>query len=127
MNCSDILSPRRGSTLRAMVLFLGLGLGLAAGPLSAAAAERLTTDGKRKSAPVFVGSQEVVFAVHELPNLVALKRLKLKERTQELLHPSLKGHQFDPAFSADGRYHCFALSSTSPQLVLVIQDIREKT
>jgi TolB protein len=84
-------------------------------------------DGKLKSAPVFAGSQEIVFSVHEAPNLVALKRLKLKEGTQEVVHPAVKAHQFDPAFSADGRYHCFAMSSTSPQLVLVIQDSKDKT
>jgi TolB protein len=88
---------------------------------------RLTTDGKRKSAPVFVGSDEIVFAAHEVPNLVALKRLKLKDGTQERLHPGLTAHQFDPAFSPDGRYHCFARSATSPQLVLVIQDNKQKT
>jgi Tol biopolymer transport system component len=87
----------------------------------------LTTDGKLKSAPVFAGNQEVVFAVHEVPNLVALKRLRLNEGTQELVHPAVKAHQFDAAYSRDGRYHCFAMSSTSPQLVLVIQDAREKT
>ncbi len=95
--------------------------------LAAGEAERLTTDGKLKSAPVFASANEVVFAVHDIPNQVVLKRLKLKDRTQELAHPSLKAHQFDPAFSPDGRYHCFSLSSTSPQLVLVIQDTREKT
>jgi TolB protein len=104
-----------------------LTLGLTAGLLHAAGPQRLTTDGTLKSAPVFASRQEIVFAVHEAPNLVALKRLKLKDGTQELLHPTLKAHQFDPAFSADGRYHCFALSATSPQLVLVIQDLVEKT
>jgi TolB protein len=89
---------------------------------------RLTHDGKRKSAPAFApGAGAVVFAVHESPNLVALKRLKLADGSQERVHPSLTAHQFDPAFSADGRYHAFALSSTSPQLVLVILDAREKT
>jgi TolB protein len=88
---------------------------------------RLTTDGKLKFAPVFVGTDEVVFAAHEVPNLVALKRLRLKDGTQERLHPGLTAHQFDPAFSLDGRFHSFALSSTSPQLVLVIQDTKEKT
>jgi Tol biopolymer transport system component len=90
--------------------------------------QRLTRDGKRKLTPAFAaGGREIVFAVHEVPNLVALKRLKLAEGTPERLHPALTAHQFDPAFSADGRYHAFALSSTSPQLVLVIQDTRQKT
>jgi TolB protein len=93
----------------------------------AAEPQRLTSDGKLKFAPVFVGPREVVFAVHDVPNLVALKRLKLADGPAERLHPALTAHQYDPAFSADGRYHCYALSSTSPQLVLVIQDTKEKT
>jgi Tol biopolymer transport system component len=88
---------------------------------------RITDDGKLKLAPVFAaGGREVVFATHEVPNLVAIKRMQLPDGKAERLHPGLAAHQFDPAFSADGRYHCFAMSSTSPQLVLVIQDTREK-
>jgi Tol biopolymer transport system component len=93
----------------------------------ARAPQRITTDGKRKLSPVFANAEEIVFAVHEIPNLVTLKRLKLKDGVQERLHPQLTAHQFDPAFSLDGRYHCFVLSSTSPQLVLVIQDLKQKT
>src|SRR5688572_18954446 len=89
--------------------------------------QRLTHDGKLKFAPVFVaGGGEIVFAVHESPNLVALKRLKLADQSEERLHPQVAAHQFDAAFSADGRYHCYAMSATSPQLVLVIQDTKEK-
>jgi Tol biopolymer transport system component len=95
--------------------------------LKGAEPERLTTDGKLKSAPVFVGRQEVVFSVHDSPNLVALKRLRVKDGTQEKLHPSVTAHQFDPAYSADGRYHGYAMSANSPQMVLVIQDSKEKT
>jgi Tol biopolymer transport system component len=91
----------------------------------AAEPQRLTHDGKRKLAPVFItDGDEVVFAVHESPNLVALKRRKLADGTEERLHPTVAAHQFDPAFSPDGRYHCFVMSSTSPQLVLVIQDTK---
>jgi TolB protein len=119
MSCSDV--PR--VALGGLVLVLCL----AAGPLRAGEPLRLTADGKLKSAPAFAGPEEIVFAVHEAPNLVALRRLKVKEGIQELVHPAVKAHQFDAAYSADGRYHCFAMSSTSPQLVLVIQDAREKT
>jgi TolB protein len=90
--------------------------------------QRLTHDGKLKFAPTFVhGDQELTFAVHEAPNLVAIKRLRLAGGAQERVHPGISDHQFDPAFSADGRYHCFAMSATSPQLVLVIQDTKEKS
>jgi TolB protein len=90
--------------------------------------QQLTDDGKRKLAPVFVnGGQEVVYAVHEAPNLVAIKRRRLADGYEVRLHPGVTAHQFDPAFSPDGRYHCFTMSATSPQMVLVIQDTREKT
>ena len=72
--------------------------------------ERLTTDGKLKSAPVFVSRQEVVFSVHDSPNLVALKRLKVKDGTQEKVHPSVTAHQFDPAYSPDGKRIAFSSS-----------------
>ena len=90
--------------------------------------ERLTHDGRRKLAPVFTaGGREVVFAAHDTPNLVALTHLKLADGSRERLHPALAAHQFDPCFSAEGRYHAFVLSATSPQLVLVIQDTKERT
>jgi Tol biopolymer transport system component len=89
--------------------------------------QRLTHDGKLKLAPVFIASgTEIVFAVHESPNLVALKRLKLSDGSEERLHPEVAAHQFDAAFSPDGRFHAYAMSATSPQLVLVIQDTAEK-
>jgi Tol biopolymer transport system component len=90
--------------------------------------QRLTQDGKRKfSAVVVAGGRAVLFSAHEDPNLVAIKRLNVADRSQERLHPTLTAHQFDPAVSVDGRYHCFALSATSPQLVLVIQDSKDRT
>lgn len=83
---------------------------------------RLTDDGKLKFAPVFSSAEQVVYAVHENPNMVALKAISLKDGSQQLLHPSLTASQFDPAFSRDGRYHCFIKSGPNPQLVLVLQD-----
>ena len=89
----------------------------------AAEPERLTHDGLLKFAPVFTsGGEEIVFSVHNVPNRVSLKRLRLSDGVQELVHPEVMAHQFDATFSADGRYHAFALSSNSPQLVLVVQD-----
>jgi TolB protein len=89
---------------------------------------QLTHDGKLKLAPVFTsGGQEIVYSVHEGGNVVALWRLRLADGSLARVHPALTAHQFDAAFSPDGRYHCYAMSSTSPQLVLVIQDLRAKT
>lgn len=91
--------------------------------LNADEPRQLTSDGTLKFAPVFTaGGREIVFATHAVPKQVALKRLKLSDGSQELVHPSLSDHQFDPEFSSDGRYHCFVMSAKSPQLVLVIQD-----
>jgi TolB protein len=88
---------------------------------------RLTTDGTLKLSPVFVSDgDEVVFATHELPNLVSIVRLKLIEGTRRRQHPTVVNHQFDPAFSRDGRYHAYGRSATSPQMVLVIHDAQEK-
>src|SRR5262245_38044396 len=96
------------------------------GSSRAGEARRLTSDGKRKLAPAFVNANEVAFAVHESPTRVVIVRLRLADGEQQRMHPAGTAHQFDPAFSRDGRYHAFARSATSPQLVLVIQDLREK-
>lgn len=89
-------------------------------------ARRLTHDGQRKLAPAFIDAREVAVAVHTSPNLVALHRVRIEDGALSRLHANVSAHQFDPAFSRDGRYHAYSMSSTSPQLVLVIQDQRDK-
>ena len=88
--------------------------------------EKLTDDGTLKLAPTFVadGSQ-IVFSVHDVPRRVTLKRLKLSDRSQERLYPSINAHQLDAAFSSDGRYQCFVMSTNNPQTTLVIRDTHE--
>lgn len=87
---------------------------------------RLTQDGKRKLAPTFLNAQEIAVAVHESPNLVALKKVRLSDGRQERLHPTVTAHQFDPAYSRAGRFHAYVMSANSPQMVLVIQDLRSR-
>jgi TolB protein len=88
---------------------------------------RLTTDGKLKLSPVFINNgDEVVFATHEVPNLVSIVVLKLSDGSRRRQHPTVVNHQFDPAFSRDARYHAYGRSATSPQMVLVIHDAQEK-
>jgi TolB protein len=96
--------------------------------MAAAGAEpvRLTTDGTLKLSPVFVSPDEVAFATHEKPNLVSIVVVSLADGSRRRVHPARSSHQFDPAFSRDGRYHAFALSANAPQMVLVIQDTRDK-
>jgi TolB protein len=101
-----------------------LALGISA---NGAEPNRLTTDGTLKLAPVFINNgDEVVFATHEIPNLVSIVSLRLSDHSRRRLQPTVVNHQFDPAFSRDGRYHAFGRSATSPQMVLVIQDTHEK-
>ena len=93
--------------------------------LKAGEPQRLTHDGKLKFAPVFLpGGKQIIFSVHNVPNRVSLMRLDLGDGEQRILFPSMSAHQFDADISKDGRYHCFVMSSTSPQLVLVIKQIR---
>jgi TolB protein len=93
---------------------------------SATASRRLTQDGQRKLAPAFASRDEVAVAVHVSRNLVAIERVGLEDGSRQRLHPTVAAHQFDPTFSQDGHYHVFCQSSTSPQLVLVIQDLKNK-
>jgi TolB protein len=103
-----------------VVLFLG-------GPATGAEPVRLTTDGTLKLAPVFLNEgDDVVFATHEIANLVSIVRLKVSDGSRRRVHPTVVNHQFDPAFSRDERFHAYARSATSPQMVLVIQDAQEK-
>ena len=84
----------------------GIALCLAVSAARGGEALRLTHDGTLKFSPVFVGEgREVVYAMHESPNLVALQRLKLEGGASERMHPSVVAHQLDPAFNASGRWH----------------------
>ncbi|MDA0836003.1 MAG: DPP IV N-terminal domain-containing protein [Planctomycetota bacterium] len=90
---------------------------------STADPERLTTDGVMKFSPVYYpGKNAIVYCLHESPTRVALWKLNLDDRTQHRFYEPETSHQFDAAFSSDGRYHAFCRSSTSRQLVLIIKD-----
>ncbi len=115
---------RRPASLCAIAMLVALRAGVASG---SDAPTRLTTDGALKFAPVFIyKGDEVVFSSHDAPNLVAIIRLKLSDGTRGRVHPTVVNHQFDPAYSSDGRFHAYARSATSPQMVLVIQDTHDK-
>ncbi len=125
MNCSE----RERSRIRSASITILRSLAVVCVAASAGAQEpvRLTTDGTLKLAPVFVNKgDDVVFASHESANLVAIVRLKLSDASRHRLHPTVVNHQFDPAFSRDGRFHAYARSATAPQTVLVIEDLAEK-
>jgi TolB protein len=123
MSCSDRRACRRCCHLM-FAIIVAFSAGIAA---TGAEPIRLTTDGTLKLGPVFISNgDEVVFATHEVPNLVSIVGLRLSDHSRRRLHPTVVNHQFDPAFSRDGRYHAYGRSSTSPQMVLVIEDTQEK-
>jgi TolB protein len=123
MSCSE-RCPHRRTPQRIFAIVVALSSAIAA---RGAEPNRLTTDGTLKLGPVFISNgDEVVFATHEVPNLVSIVGLRLNDHSRRRLHPTVVNHQFDPAFSRDGRYHAYGRSSTSPQMVLVIEDTQEK-
>jgi TolB protein len=70
------------------------------------------------------GGEEIVYAAHEQPTLVALVRLRLKDGSRQRLLPAVASHQFDPAFAPDGGVLCYGRTATSPQMDLVLLDLR---
>ena len=123
MSCSETC-PRQRCRHHLFAIVVALHCGIAA---TAAEPSRLTTDATLKLGPVFISNgDEVVFATHEVPNLVSIVGLRLSDHSRRRLHPTVVNHQFDPAFSRDGRFHAYGRSSTSPQMVLVIEDTQEK-
>ena len=96
-------------------------------PAPAAEPVRLTRDGTRKLAPTFVdGGAALVYAAHERPNLVALVQLDWQSGSRHRVLPKVVNHQFDPAFSTDGRSLAYSRTTTSPQSELVIRDLHEQ-
>jgi Tol biopolymer transport system component len=90
--------------------------------------QRLTHDGALKLSPVFTDNgQTVLFSVHDEPNRVSLVRLRVSDGRQERVDAALTAHQFDADVSLDGRYLCFVLTTTSPQSILVIRDLKAAT
>src|SRR5579871_3976865 len=88
--------------------------------------ERLTTDGRLKSDPVFIkNGEEIVYALQETPTLMSLMRLKLADRSVERFFPQATTNEFEPGVSADGRYCAFVQSRGNLSLKLVIRDLKE--
>jgi len=115
MNFSDLTIQFRSLVLAAVLLIVP---GIV---LPAAEPRRLTSDGTLKFAPVAnMSGREIYFSAHESPTLVALFRFQVETGVRTRLHPAVTAHQFDAAVSADGDWHCYAMSSGSPQMVLVI-------
>jgi Tol biopolymer transport system component len=107
-----------------IVVLLGC---IAAGTAAGSEPIRLTRDGARKLTPTFLdGGTALVYSAHERPNLVALVQLDRQSGSRHRVLPRVVNHQFDPAFSADGRSLAYARTTTSPQSELVIRDLHEQ-
>lgn len=100
---------------------------LFASVLAAGEPVQLTSDHRLKRDPVFVNRQEIVFTLQASPVQLRLMRLSLEDRSVEPLRPEATKSEFEPAFSADGRYHAFVQSRGNLSLALVIVDTREET
>lgn len=98
------------------------------GRLPAAEPQRITHDGERKLAPVFLKKgTEIIFSVHDEPTRVSLMRMALNDGRRERVDSANPAHQFDADVTADGRFLCFVLTYTSPQSILVIRDLTDGT
>ncbi len=133
MNCSEgrnatARSSEWTAACRAGIAAILAQLAVVVGPVVASDPVRLTRDGARKMAPTFIdGGAAIVCAAHERPNLVALIQVSSGDGSRrERVLPSVVNHQFDPAFTPDGRYLAYSRTATSPQSVLVIRDRREQ-
>lgn len=105
-----------------------IGVAVLTAPLAAGEPRPLTRDGQRKLAPRFLANGEsVVYSAYTNPNRVTMLRLNLDDGKPVPIYPEGSAHQFDPAFSADGRYHVYCRSMGSPQIALVIKDTKENT
>lgn len=86
-------------------------------------ATRLTQDGRLKLTSAFTGKgDELVFATLETPVLFRLMRLNLADRTVEAFHKDASKSEFEPAFSADGRFCAFAQNFGVLTVQIVIRD-----
>lgn len=89
-------------------------------------AQRLTTDGKVKADPVFVkNGSEIVYSVLDSAVQQCLMRLKFGGGAPERLHADALTSEFEPTFSADGRYYAFVQSRGNLNLKLVIRDTKQ--
>lgn len=106
----------------------GLFLALSSASLSAGEPIRLTNDGQTKFATSFCHQgEDIVFVAFEQAELYRLKRLNVKQRTVEPLHPLATASEFEPAFSADGRYYVYLRLAGVLRINVVIRDVAAGT
>ena len=91
-------------------------------------AVRVTTDGSLKSGLVFIKrGKTLVYVRQQSPVQMRIMRLNLADRSTHPLHPKASRTEFDPAFSADGRYQVFLQNRGNLSVAMVIRDTTTKT
>ena len=87
---------------------------------------RLTTDGRVKRDPVFLGpaGKSLVYTLLEKPTQLRLMKLALPDGVPEPLHPSETRSEFEPAASLNGRFVSFVQNRGNLSLALVIEDFQ---
>jgi len=112
--------PFSRSTAGTLLFCFSVAIGTAGEPSRTV---RLTTDGSLKSGLVFVNKgKELVYVRQQSPVQMRIMRLKLTDRSTKPLHPEASRTEFDPAFSADGRYQVFLQNRGNLSVALVIRD-----
>jgi Tol biopolymer transport system component len=90
--------------------------------------ERITTDGKLKSDPVFVKMGEelaLVFSRQESAAQVCLLKMVFPGGKAERLHPSATTSEFEPTFTPDGQVYAYVQSKGNLNLKLAIRDVKQ--
>ena len=92
----------------------------------AAEPRRLTSDGRVKRDPAFMGATgtDIVYSLLEKPSQLRLMKLTLPDAVSTPLHPNETRSEFEPAVSADGRCITFVQNRGNLSLALVIEDLQ---
>ena len=94
---------------------------VSARPVSAADPVRLTHDGRMKFTPVFINRGEDLVYVDLLnPKMFRLQNLQVSDGEIKPVHETVGSQEFDPAYSADGKYYAYAKAVGTLSVGLVI-------
>jgi TolB protein len=97
-----------------------------ASPLAAVEPVRLTHDGRMKFTPVFInGGEDLVYVEIEDPRMFRLQRLQLADGAVEPVHKTVSAQEFDPAYSADGKYYAYLKAVGTLSVGMVISSRKE--
>ena len=97
-----------------------------ASQLAAVEPVRLTHDGRMKFTPVFInGGEDLVFVEIQDPRMYRLQRLKLAGGAVTPVHKTVSAQEFDPAYSADGKYYTYLKAVGTLSVGMVISSRKQ--